>query len=69
MRSRHFEELKKGKWVEDPSSAVGRIVRQQDFMKRVASIAIKESFTDPLAGRNVVDGVAKNSKFNIFWFW
>ena len=60
VRSRHFEELKKGKWVEDPSSAVGRIVRQQDFMKRVASIAIKESFTDPLAGRNVVDGVAKN---------
>lgn len=60
VRSRYYEELKDGKWVEDPTSAVGRIVRQQEFMKRVASIAIKESLSDPLAGRDVVDGVAKN---------
>jgi LCP family protein required for cell wall assembly len=60
VRSRYYEEYKNGKWVEDPTSAVGRIARQQEFMKRVATIAIKESLSDPLAGRDVVDGVAKH---------
>ena len=60
VRSRYYQELKNGKWVEDPSSGVGRIKRQQDFMKRVATIAVRESFADPLAGSDAVDGVLKN---------
>lgn len=60
VRSRYYEELRNGRWVEDPSSGVGRILRQQEFMKRVAAIAVRESFADPIAGSKAVDGVLKN---------
>lgn len=40
VRSRHFEyQDAKGVWHEDPSSDLGRIARQQDFMERVLQSA------------------------------
>jgi LCP family protein required for cell wall assembly len=33
VRSRHFEELKNGKWVEDPTSDLGRTQRQRQFLQ------------------------------------
>jgi LCP family protein required for cell wall assembly len=34
-RSRHFEELERGRWQTDPTGDLGRIQRQQDFIRRM----------------------------------
>ena len=60
VRSRYYEQYIDGKWQDDPTSDFGRIARQQEFMKRVASVAVKKSLTDPLKGRDVADAVIKN---------
>ena len=47
VRSRHYEELKDGRWVEDLSSDIGRIARQQDFIRRALSRAIDRGARNP----------------------
>jgi LCP family protein required for cell wall assembly len=48
VRSRHFEyQDENGKWHEDPSSDLGRIARQQDFLRRVLSAALKQNILKP----------------------
>jgi LCP family protein required for cell wall assembly len=47
VRSRHYEELINGRWVEDLSSDVGRIARQQDFIRRALSRAIDRGARNP----------------------
>ena len=48
VRSRHFEyQDDKGKWHEDPSSDLGRIARQQDFLRRTLSAALKQNILRP----------------------
>jgi LCP family protein required for cell wall assembly len=59
VRSRYYEQYIDGRWQSDPTSNYGRIARQQEFMKRVASLAVAKSLTDPLKGRKVVDAVIK----------
>lgn len=60
VRSRYYEQYIDGKWQDDPTSNFGRIARQQEFMKRVATIAVKKSLADPLKGRDVSDAIIKN---------
>lgn len=57
VRSRHYQQFVDGKWQSDPTSNFGRIARQQEFMKRVASLSIRKSLTDPLKGRKVTDAL------------
>ena len=48
VRSRHFEYMDdKGKWHEDPSSDLGRIARQQDFLRRTLTAALKQNVLRP----------------------
>ena len=48
MRSRHFEyQDEAGKWHEDPSSDLGRIARQQDFLRRTLTAALKQNVLKP----------------------
>ena len=48
VRSRHFEYMDEtGSWHEDPSSDLGRIARQQDFMRRVLARASKSGILTP----------------------
>ena len=48
VRSRHFEYMDdKGKWHEDPSSDLGRIARQQDFLRRTLTAALKQNVLKP----------------------
>ena len=43
VRSRHFEyQDAAGAWHEDPSSDLGRIARQQDFLRRTLTAALKQ---------------------------
>ena len=41
---------------------VDRIKRQQDFMKRLANIAVQRSLNDPFTANSVVDAVLSNLK-------
>ena len=48
VRSRHFEyQDATGAWHEDPSSDLGRIARQQDFLRRTLMAALKNSILKP----------------------
>ncbi|MBK5331533.1 MAG: LCP family protein, partial [Ilumatobacteraceae bacterium] len=48
VRSRHFEyQDAAGAWHEDPSSDLGRIARQQDFLRRTLTAALKNSILKP----------------------
>jgi LCP family protein required for cell wall assembly len=46
-RSRHFQELKGGAWVEDPTSDLGRSKRQRDFVNRCLQSAVAQVKADP----------------------
>ena len=48
VRSRHYEYLTGGRWVEDPRGDLGRIGRQQDFLRRVMKKATRTGITNPL---------------------
>lgn len=47
VRSRHYEELIDGEWVKDLRSDIGRIARQQDFIRRALSRAIDRGARNP----------------------
>jgi LCP family protein required for cell wall assembly len=48
VRSRHFEyQDEQGEWHEDPSSDLGRIARQQDFLRRTLTAALKQNILKP----------------------
>ena len=48
VRSRHFEYMDEtGSWHEDPSSDLGRIARQQDFVRRVLARASSSGLLTP----------------------
>jgi LCP family protein required for cell wall assembly len=56
VRSRHYQYFVDGKWKEDPASDLGRVSRQQDFLRRVLASALAKGF-DPGFARNMIDAV------------
>jgi len=48
VRSRHFEYLSQGKWVEDGRADLGRIERQQNFIRRLMKEASSSGASSPL---------------------
>ena len=75
VRSRHYEERIDGDWVTDPSSDLGRIERQQDFIRRALSRAIDKGARNPrkldrlinvgLDGITVDDALTANDIFRL----
>lgn len=61
VRSRHFRYqtgdtyVKNGKWTTDPSSDLGRISRQQEFMKSVAQKAIDQGLRNPSTALGLIN--------------
>jgi LCP family protein required for cell wall assembly len=55
VRSRYYEFEKGGKWQSDPTSDLGRIQRQQYFIRSVASAAIHSVVTNPFRANSVAD--------------
>lgn len=55
VRSRHYEELLDGEWDEDPSGDLGRIERQQDFIRRALSRAIDQGARNPRRLDQLID--------------
>ena len=65
-RSRHYTEYLHGKWVEDPTSDLGRSRRQRDFVNRCLQAAVEQVKANPfragslmgsLGGGLRIDGV------------
>lgn len=54
-RSRHFEFLQNGKWKTDGTGDLGRISRQQDFIKRSLRRASDKGIRNPSTASGLVD--------------
>jgi LCP family protein required for cell wall assembly len=57
VRSRYFEYLDPGtgRWRADPTSDLGRISRQQDFVRRLMQRAISRGVRDPRVAKQIID--------------
>lgn len=58
-RSRHFEFQRNGKWVSDPTGDLGRISRQQDFIRSAAQRAVDKGFRNPATALNLIEAATR----------
>lgn len=56
VRSRHYETYDEttGKWTEDPLADLGRISRQQDFLRRIVAKALATGVYTPSVARGLI---------------
>jgi LCP family protein required for cell wall assembly len=57
VRSRYYEykETRDGEWIADPTSDLGRIRRQQYFIRSLAEVAINTAAKHPLKANNILN--------------
>ncbi|MEX2659952.1 MAG: LCP family protein [Acidimicrobiales bacterium] len=55
VRSRHFQYMEDDRWKSDPSGDIGRITRQQDFIRRAMREAISKDLLNPSRVNKLVD--------------
>jgi LCP family protein required for cell wall assembly len=55
VRSRYFEYKETGRWKSDPTGDIGRIQRQQDFIRRVMQQAIRSGARNPVRASHLAD--------------
>jgi LCP family protein required for cell wall assembly len=60
VRSRHFQYLEDGRWKTDPRGDLGRIERQQDFIRRALREALSKGLTNPARLNRLVNVGLKN---------
>ena len=60
VRSRHFQYQENGKWHSDPRGDLGRIERQQDFIRRSLRKALSRGLTSPSKLNRLVNVGIKN---------
>lgn len=60
VRSRHLQYQQDGKWRDDVTDDRGRIVRQQDFMRRVVQLALSKGLDSPTNLNSLVGALAPN---------
>jgi polyisoprenyl-teichoic acid--peptidoglycan teichoic acid transferase len=58
VRSRHYQYFESGRWRSDPTSDIGRIARQQDFIRRLMKRALQTR--NPLKLNSLIDIAVKN---------
>jgi LCP family protein required for cell wall assembly len=62
VRSRHFQYQEDGRWKTDPTGDLGRIGRQQDFIRRALREALSKGLTNPARLNRLVNVGLKNVK-------
>jgi LCP family protein required for cell wall assembly len=64
VRARHIEFLdpETDKLVADPRADIGRIARQQDFIRRLAGLAVRKSLENPLTADKIASNVVNHLK-------
>jgi polyisoprenyl-teichoic acid--peptidoglycan teichoic acid transferase len=60
VRSRYYEYFAAGEWHQDPTSDLGRIQRQQYFIRSLSRAAIHSVLSHPLRVSSVVDKTVKS---------
>jgi LCP family protein required for cell wall assembly len=60
VRSRFFQYQENGKWRSDPRSDLGRIERQQEFIRRLMSQAMAKGATHPLRANRLANAALRN---------
>jgi LCP family protein required for cell wall assembly len=60
VRSRYYQYYKDGTWVKDGLSDLGRVSRQQDFIRRALSAALDKGITNPSVARGLIETAEKN---------
>jgi LCP family protein required for cell wall assembly len=60
VRSRHLEYFQGGRWRDDLTDDRGRIVRQQDFLRRVVELAVSHGLGNPSTLNQLIGSVAPN---------
>jgi LCP family protein required for cell wall assembly len=64
-RDLQYYSFPKAKWlVADAQADLDRIKRQQDFMRKVASVAVAHSLNNPVTANDVVDQILGNLKID-----
>lgn len=63
-RSRQYEEFRDGDWQEDPRADLGRIERQQHFIKQAVDAALTEIEQDPFAAGRLLDAVTSSVRID-----
>ena len=58
-RSRHYEEFRDGDWQEDPRADLGRIERQQQFVKAAVEQSLEAIKSDPFSTSRLIDAVRR----------
>jgi LCP family protein required for cell wall assembly len=59
-RSRYWQTFTNGRWRDDPASDLGRITRQQQFMREALSKALTQASSSPSTAAALVDAVVNN---------
>ncbi|HEX2191677.1 MAG TPA: LCP family protein [Acidimicrobiales bacterium] len=54
VRSRQYEYFESGRWRSDPTSDLGRIQRQQDFIRRMMKKAVSSGIGNPLTLNRII---------------
>lgn len=61
VRSREMEKLVDGEWVNaSPRADLDRIERQQEFVRRLGSVAFRKAVRNPITAKDVADAVVPN---------
>ena len=64
VRSRHFQYYESGRWRADPTGDIGRIQRQQDFIRRVLRKAISKGARNPIKLNALIGAGINNVKLD-----
>jgi LCP family protein required for cell wall assembly len=62
VRSRHYTYYEAGKWRTDPTGDIGRITRQQDFIRRLMAQAVQKGALNPLRANRLAEAALANTK-------
>ena len=62
VRSRHFQYKENGRWKTDPTGDLGRITRQQDFIRRATREALSKDLFNPKRINGLVNVALNNVK-------
>jgi LCP family protein required for cell wall assembly len=60
VRSRNFSYLEAGKWRTDPRADIGRIERQQEFIRRLMAQAIRRGALNPMRANRLANAALAN---------
>jgi polyisoprenyl-teichoic acid--peptidoglycan teichoic acid transferase len=63
-RSRHYQSYESGRWRTDPTGDLGRISRQQNFIRRMMKQAIAQGIRNPLKANSMVSTATEYVKID-----